>query len=279
MDPITASALIGVGGSLLQGITGGVNTRANRRWQERMWHNQNAYNHPKAQMARFKEAGLNPNLIYGQGSSGNAGSVGQVPTTPTTDPLQHLGQYMSLKLADAQKSNVEKQTEAIDSEIAQREADTALKRMQTLKVEKERLLVQQQTAKTRLERTKLAKDIGLLDKQIKQAEIDYQFSYASFGSRLKGIDYQNKYTKSLTEGQRIQNDVARTNRNAIVAKAYSEAKQAQLSLRGQALQNEMLRIQKELWQQGINPNSTNILDVFGRGIDWVTNPRKYKNRK
>lgn len=37
-----------------------------------MWHMQNAYNSPQAQMERFKAAGLNPHLIYGQGNSGNA---------------------------------------------------------------------------------------------------------------------------------------------------------------------------------------------------------------
>ncbi len=30
------------------------------------WNMQNAYNDPSAQMARLKQAGLNPNLIYGQ---------------------------------------------------------------------------------------------------------------------------------------------------------------------------------------------------------------------
>lgn len=39
---------------------------ANSRLSWDMWHATNAYNHPKAQMRRFKEAGLNPHLIYGQ---------------------------------------------------------------------------------------------------------------------------------------------------------------------------------------------------------------------
>lgn len=39
------------------------------------WHRQNAYNSPEEQMKRFGAAGLNPHLIYGQGSSGLAGSV------------------------------------------------------------------------------------------------------------------------------------------------------------------------------------------------------------
>lgn len=42
-----------------------------------MWHMQNAYNDPAAQMARFKNAGLNPNLIYGQGNPGNASAPPQ----------------------------------------------------------------------------------------------------------------------------------------------------------------------------------------------------------
>lgn len=37
-----------------------------------MWNKQNLYNTPEAQMQRFNQAGLNPHLIYGQGSGGNA---------------------------------------------------------------------------------------------------------------------------------------------------------------------------------------------------------------
>lgn len=42
-----------------------------------MWNEQNLYNSPQAQMARFGNAGLNPHLIYGQGSAGNASSPPQ----------------------------------------------------------------------------------------------------------------------------------------------------------------------------------------------------------
>lgn len=40
-----------------------------------MWNMQNAYNSPQSQMERFKAAGLNPHLIYGQGSAGNASQM------------------------------------------------------------------------------------------------------------------------------------------------------------------------------------------------------------
>ena len=39
-----------------------------------MWNLQNEYNSPLAQRKRYEEAGLNPNLMYGQGNTGNASS-------------------------------------------------------------------------------------------------------------------------------------------------------------------------------------------------------------
>lgn len=59
---------LGLGGSLF-----GANEqkKENRRAFERdffMWNAQNAYNHPSAQMERLKSAGLNPMLVYGNGS-------------------------------------------------------------------------------------------------------------------------------------------------------------------------------------------------------------------
>lgn len=42
------------------------------QYQLDMWNKQNEYNSPQAQMQRFQDAGLSPQLIYGQGSPGNA---------------------------------------------------------------------------------------------------------------------------------------------------------------------------------------------------------------
>lgn len=50
-----------------------------------MWKLQNEYNSPQAQMKRFEEAGLNPMLIYSQGSSGNASAAPQMVTPRAPD--------------------------------------------------------------------------------------------------------------------------------------------------------------------------------------------------
>ena len=40
--------------------------RLQNRWNIDQWNRENVYNSPAAQMARYKAAGLNPDLIYGQ---------------------------------------------------------------------------------------------------------------------------------------------------------------------------------------------------------------------
>lgn len=80
---------------------------------------QNAYNSPLAQMGRYTDAGLNPNLIYQSGgSSGNQGSaasynapqIGAV-TGPIPDFTGMLDQYQNFQMKGAQVDNIEAQTE------------------------------------------------------------------------------------------------------------------------------------------------------------------------
>lgn len=52
------------------------------------WNLQNEYNSPKAQMQRYIDAGLNPNLIYSK--SDMSGAIGQSSYIPT-DPLKSYG--------------------------------------------------------------------------------------------------------------------------------------------------------------------------------------------
>ena len=78
-----------------------------------MWELQNKYNHPLQQMARLKEAGLNPNLIYGSspGSAvGNAGAVapGKAPEYNMRNPMNA---FMTAKVQQAQSNNLKSVTD------------------------------------------------------------------------------------------------------------------------------------------------------------------------
>ena len=77
------------------------------------WNMQNKYNTPKAQMGRLKDAGLNPNLIYGSGSAntGVAGSIAPSKAAPYSIqnpiPLQSalLQSQIDLNNSNANKNN------------------------------------------------------------------------------------------------------------------------------------------------------------------------------
>lgn len=77
-----------------------------------MWNKQNEYNSPASQMKRYEEAGLNPNLIYGTGTS-SAGNSTSAPSysAPTmrayTDygdlgVSQAINSYNSMRTTEAQ---------------------------------------------------------------------------------------------------------------------------------------------------------------------------------
>jgi len=70
-----------------------------------LWREQSAYNTPANQMQRFKDAGLNPNLMYGQGNGGNAASPPsqiaphvESPTINLPETMNVLNQYLQSKL-------------------------------------------------------------------------------------------------------------------------------------------------------------------------------------
>lgn len=102
--------------------------------QKEMWNAQNAYNTPSAQMARYRDAGLNPNLIYGQGSSGNSPSIPS-PATPTMQAahLDRLPFDNFHKLSDSlqqaynfslQREKLQKENDLLDSQAAAQRANS-----------------------------------------------------------------------------------------------------------------------------------------------------------
>lgn len=108
---VLAAIVAGVAGLAGAGINGLIN-RA-------QWNKQNEYNSPEAQMDRYRQAGLNPNLIYGNGvsSAGNAGSMAEFRAQPvgTSDLLAAANAISTIK---ATESNARKaEAEAIAQEL------------------------------------------------------------------------------------------------------------------------------------------------------------------
>lgn len=111
--------LISAGGSMFSSLFSSIAQREaeERQWKRtvKMWNMNNEYNKPVNQVLRLKEAGLNPALLYGNGSSstGNSGSAAKPSFTASQSPLNFadvVDRVMQMRL-------MSKQLEFIDSQI------------------------------------------------------------------------------------------------------------------------------------------------------------------
>lgn len=100
--------------------------------QKEMWNAQNAYNTPSAQMSRYRDAGLNPNLIYGQGSNGNSTSI-PTPATPTMQaahvdriPYETLVGGLGDDLLKAYNFHLQREKLEADTQLAESQAAAQL---------------------------------------------------------------------------------------------------------------------------------------------------------
>lgn len=104
-----------------------------------MWDKQNDYNSPQAQMERLEKAGLNKNLMYGQGTTGLATTISQPAPKPVEGesakigvPLRSqdkpfgdlLNSYTALRNADLQRENMSAQNSLLETKIKQEEEIT-----------------------------------------------------------------------------------------------------------------------------------------------------------
>lgn len=123
------------------------------------WQRENAYNHPMQQMLRYKQAGLNPNLMVGeQNLSANSPQlVGGTPyQSPQANPIDAQG-VAQLSLIDAQKR-------LIDAQINDLNKSAGLKGK-----EAENIDFQQYQDQKRLELEKKLADSNV---EVNKAEID-----------------------------------------------------------------------------------------------------------
>ena len=101
--------------------------RTQNQWNLEQWQRENDYNSPTAQMARFRAAGLNPNLAYGQLSNGassptlTSGAASSPTDMSAIGNKRNFGQAMQEMLGlEMQKAQIE----AIKAGTEKTKADT-----------------------------------------------------------------------------------------------------------------------------------------------------------
>lgn len=157
-----------------------------------MWNLQNQYNLPSEQIQRFKDAGLNPNLMYGQGTNGNASS-GPEMEIPNYQAYTGFGDFGFTEAGAAMSNGLNK---VADYELKKEQADMVRQNTQNLQTDNEfrQLQITAQAlhnAKTAEEREIWSRYLSL---QLDQIESNISFNTAN-----------TKFTQMRSVGQIYDN--------------------------------------------------------------------------
>lgn len=175
-----------------------------------MWNLQNEYNSPTQQMARLRSAGLNPNLVYGNGVTGN--SAGSAP------------QYQPADIKRAELSPYRGWNQGLSDAVSNFLAYRS-NRAQVENMEAQNSLIRQQTATEATRQANIAASTARSEFDLSQA------------NRLKDVSV------SMAEAQmnKAQHDAST---------AWSESKQSWIRYNiNKALQETRIKVGKQEYEQ------------------------------
>lgn len=207
------------------------------------WHMQNAYNDPAAQMQRLQSAGLNPNLVYGNGATTEAGNVrasqAQTPRydTPQVDFNSVVQQAMATRQLQANIARTEAETRSIDERTVGVQFQNELNASIGISEMKRRY----QTELSRMT-TQDAKEIREFDAWV-HANFDAQDVSVPIRSDRRG-SYQVSDNSLIVKAQRAGID--RTFQELDNAKKLGDIRAAEAAIK---------QFEKRLTDQGLSPNS------------------------
>ena len=159
-----------------------------------MWNLQNRYNSPTEQMARLRSAGLNPNLVYGNGAVGN--SAGSAPQYQPADiERAHLTPYRGWNagLTDAATTFLSARTNK--AQVDNMEAQNAL--------------IRQQAATEGLKQANIAASTARSEFDLSQANRLKDVSVARAEAEMSQAQHQADITWSKSEQERVKSVVDR----------------------------------------------------------------------
>lgn len=242
----TLAPIIGAGANLLSGILGQGSQRRqnkiNQRNAEKMfqwevnanrenWRMQNEYNSPQQQMQRLKEAGLNPNLVYGNGAVATGGQISSASGRATQGqaPQIELGGIVSGYL---------------DSEAKRIQIDN-LKEVQK-NLQTERTLKEAQTNKTNQDVINNVWDLGR-----RQQLAPYQLTALKTSIDQQLANIQNTNTRTDLTSAQIGQTKAQT--NMIIDQNARQAQMQPYNIK-KIVQETALQLQNTLQKEYQNKN-------------------------
>lgn len=291
-----------LGGQLINWGSQGSMNKKTRKWNEEMyekqranalsdWNMQNAYNSPAAQMARYKAAGLNPNLIYGQSNTSdvvrNADYKSYNPTAPQVDLGQVTSSYFNTRQSQIQMDLVRKQIELADYDlkftkpaaIAKMGAETANKEWKTyfdqsladITKESKQASLEQTRANTQFTLDENARKAALQGSTLQQAAINV-------------LKTQLELAKTKAETSKIYQEIANLRKDGTIKDFEIDLNKSGISKGDpawlRAVENIVNKAGGNLWES-ISPKAFNryvnskVSNAWNSGKKWLSSKLGY----
>lgn len=216
------------------------------------WATVNDYNSPTAQMARFRDAGLNENLIYGQNNesqavrSSDTGSWNPRAPQVDFDATSQLGSYYNARVQEAQTDNLRAQNTVAVNQAALLAAQTANVGQNTAKSKFDLELASDlratslETAKAALR--KLDTETGISIRQDERNAAITSSNLSEAAERILKLRLEQSNTR--TEGDRLRT-----------------------AIQGLQKDNTLKDLDIQLRKQGVQPNDSLFMRVLARYLD------------
>jgi hypothetical protein len=181
-----------------------------RQWALEDWDRQNAYNSPAQQMQRFKEAGLNPNLVYNQQnvaqpvrSTETAKAQAIAPHIQLPDIQGIMAQSQAIKNAALQADNMKVQNALINAQVAATLANTRKTEWMT---ERSKQLMSVDMDKALAQVNKLTTDTDLSAMRVMTTHDDNLRKWQTQPLLIQKLGEQIAYTQAQTENAKVTKD-------------------------------------------------------------------------
>ena len=228
MEPATISAASNVASATINAIAQGAQNRKTRKWNEAMygkqredaladWARTNEYNTPLQQMARLKEAGLSPHLIYGGGANSISSPVRSTdvkswnPTAPQIDGGQIVSQYFgvqqqqnALEIQKQQIAGLKLDNQYKDQTLPDRVQTPAINNAQTnTKIDN----IMEDTKMNRLKQSLQAGEYDKLQQEVKQLVTNNQYNGLNQAIKYKINGFLAQQIELINKGLLSKNNI------------------------------------------------------------------------
>lgn len=217
---------------------------------------QNEYNSPANQMARYQEAGLNPNLIYSQGNSGNQSGIAEYQAPNIEAP--QISSHGVTAAMDALK---------LSMQMRQLQADLKIKDEQAYAIKQQALGYQQDFYSKFLDNAVKQEIVGVKPGLVMT---DDEMAAVRAGRALQRYDAELKVERGKALYQEAQTELAKSSaaKNNYFLSHLGPAQEALMESQraGRDIENEIRNIEKKTYEDlsalGGPGNASTLVRLF-----------------